>query len=95
MAITRKAEIVELMAEITGGTKVSEQTSLDALIEVIHNTLEDKEEFTLPTVGKFKVADRAARVGHNPQNPEEKIDIPAHQAPTFTLFPKFRRMYRD
>ena len=41
------------------------------------------EEVVLTGFGAFSVKQRAARTGVNPQNPSEKIQIPAVKVPKF------------
>jgi len=42
------------------------------------------EAVTIPGFGKFSARDRAARTGVNPQNPSQKVHIPAAQVPKFS-----------
>jgi len=78
-----KAEIVSAIAEKAGLTKKSAQDSLEALLEVITSELVKGESVTLTGFGTFKISARAARTGVNPQNPSQKIQIPAMNLPTF------------
>ena len=78
-----KAEIVSAIASQAGLTKKSAQDSLEALLEVITSELSKGESVTLTGFGTFKISARAARTGVNPQNPLQKIEIPAMNLPTF------------
>lgn len=78
-----KADIVAAMADAAGITKKAAQDALEALLDVITAQLKKGESVTLTGFGTFKVSERAARTGVNPQNPAEKINIPAMNLPTF------------
>lgn len=77
-----KAELVAEVAAKTGETKKAAETSVDAVISVIRETLKKGEKIQLVGFGSFEVRKRAARKGRNPQTKEE-IKIPASKAPVF------------
>ena len=77
-----KSELVAALAEKTGATKKSVETSLNALVEVITDELKNDGKIQLVGFGTFEVRKRAARKGRNPQTKEE-IKIPASKAPVF------------
>ena len=77
-----KGELVSAIAEVGQMTKKDAVAGLDALIEVISETLEKGEDIVLTGFGTFKVKERAARKGRNPQTGEE-IDIPASKTVAF------------
>lgn len=77
-----KKELVSAMAEKTEQTKVKTAEMLDALIEVISETLSNGEEVAIAGLGKFEVRERAARNGRNPQT-GEAITIAASKVPAF------------
>ena len=78
-----KAEIVSAIAEKAELTKKSAQDALEAMLEVITSELAKGESVTLTGFGTFKISARKARTGVNPQNPSQKIEIPAMNLPTF------------
>jgi nucleoid DNA-binding protein len=78
-----KAEIVSAIAEKAEITKKSAQDALEAALEVITSQLAKGESVTLTGFGTFKISSRKARTGVNPQNPSQKINIPAMNLPTF------------
>ena len=55
---------------------------LNALIEVVSETLSNGEEVAIAGLGKFEVRERAARNGRNPQT-GEAITIAASKVPAF------------
>ena len=77
-----KKELVSAMAEKTEQTKVKTAEMLDALIEVVSETLSNGEEVAIAGLGKFEVRERAARNGRNPQT-GESITIAASKVPVF------------
>lgn len=77
-----KKELVSAMAEKTEQTKVKTAEMLDALIEVVSETLSNGEEVAIAGLGKFEVRERAARNGRNPQT-GEAITIAASKIPAF------------
>lgn len=78
-----KADIVTAMADKAGITKKAAQEALETLLDVITAELKKGESVTLTGFGTFKVSERAARTGVNPQKPSEKINIPAMNLPSF------------
>lgn len=79
-----KGDLVSAMAEVTGMTKKDTTAAVDAFIEVVSETLEKGEDVALVGFGTFKVKERAARKGRNPQTGEE-IDIPASNVVSFKV----------
>lgn len=56
--------------------------AVNAVLDVIAETLKKGEDVVIPGFGSFKVVERAARKGLNPHT-KEVIDIPARKAVTF------------
>lgn len=77
-----KLELISAIAESTGKTKKDSEAFVNAFVNVITETLANDEEVNLHGLGKFTVSERAARIGHNPQNGEE-IKIPEMRVPKF------------
>lgn len=77
-----KSELVNAMAEKTGCTKKSSEESLNAILEVIKESLVKGEKVQLVGFGSFETKTRAARKGKNPQTGAE-MKIPACKAPSF------------
>ena len=77
-----KSELIAAMAAKTGETKKNAEASLNALIEVVTESLVKGDKVQLVGFGSFEVRKRAARKGRNPQTKEE-IKIPASKAPVF------------
>lgn len=79
----KKKELVEKISAKTEIKKSSVEEVMDAFEEVVTQTLASGGEVTLTGFGAFKVSHRKARTGVNPQNPSQKIQIPAVNVPKF------------
>jgi len=77
-----KKEIISHTAEKVGITNKVSGGVLDALVELIIKVLKEENEIRISQLGTFKVVERKARVGINPQT-KAKIIIPARKVPTF------------
>lgn len=77
-----KGDIVNAIAASAGITKKAAGDALDAVLSSISGELSKGGSVTLTGFGTFKVSDRAARTGVNPQT-GAKIQIPARKVPTF------------
>ena len=78
-----KTELVKIVAEKSSLTQSDVNKAFDAILETITESLKSKEEVNLPGFGKFKVSQRAARTGRNPQTGAE-INIAAATVPSFS-----------
>ena len=77
-----KSELVAHIATSAGLTKAQATAALQAVETGVIDTLANGGEVTLIGFGTFKVTDRAARTGRNPQTGAE-IQIAASKNPTF------------
>lgn len=77
-----KGQLVEKIAENADITKASAGRALDSLISAVIAELANGGDVALVGFGTFKVSDRAARKGRNPQTGAE-IQISASKAPGF------------
>jgi DNA-binding protein HU-beta len=78
-----KAELIEQLSTKVQLTKKQVEDLLDAFTEQVMGTLKTGGEVTLTGFGTFLAKERAARMGVNPQNPTEKMQIPAVTVPKF------------
>jgi nucleoid DNA-binding protein len=78
-----KGQLAAAVAETTGCTKKMAGDALDAVLAAITKELAAEGQVTITGFGTFRVSHRAARTGVNPQNPSQKIQIPATKVPTF------------
>ena len=78
-----KAELVEIMAEDAGISKVAAAAALDSFVGNVTKALKKKEgKVTLVGFGTFQKVRRKARVGRNPQT-GETMNIPAKKVVKF------------
>jgi len=77
-----KSDFITKIAEKAHLSKKDTNKAIDAMIEVVTETLAKGEKIQLVGFGTFEVRKRAARVGRNPQTGEE-ITIPASNVPAF------------
>lgn len=70
------------MAESADISKADAAKALDAFISTISDVLKSGEQVAIAGFGTYKVSERAARKGRNPQTGAE-IDIPAAKVPSF------------
>ena len=77
-----KTELIAAVAEKTELTKKDSGKALDALTEIITETLASGDKVQLVGFGTFEVRERAARTGVNPQT-KKKIKIAATKVPAF------------
>ena len=77
-----KGDLVNKVAKVVS-TKKEAQAAVDCVFSSITRALKKGDTLTVVGFGTFKVAQRKARKGRNPQTGEE-IDIKASKAPKFT-----------
>ncbi len=78
-----KSELVSSIAETAGLTKADAAKALDATVAAITGAMSNGDSVAIIGFGTFKVGDRAARTGRNPQTGAE-MQIPAAKVPKFT-----------
>jgi len=78
-----KAEMVDGIAKSAGITKKAAAAALEAVTHQITAGLKKGQNVVITGFGTFRVSHRAARAGVNPQNPSQKIKIPAMKVPVF------------
>ncbi len=65
-----KADIINEVHEVLGGTKADAERTVEAFMNSIVSALKKGDEVALPGIGKFVVKRRAARQGRNPATGE-------------------------
>jgi len=78
-----KAELIETISEKVGVSKKETEDVIDTMLDTIIAKLKEGQEVTLTGFGAFSARTRKGRVGVNPRNPSEKIDIPSVTVPKF------------
>ena len=77
-----KADIVAEIAEKTGLEKVDVQTTVEAFMTEVKDSLEGGENVYLRGFGSFIIKERAKKTGRNISK-NTTIIIPAHNIPSF------------
>ena len=77
-----KADIVAEIAEKTGLEKVDVQTTVEAFMKEVKESLEGGENVYLRGFGSFIIKERAKKTGRNISK-NTTIIIPAHNIPSF------------
>jgi DNA-binding protein HU-beta len=77
-----KAELITYVAKETKASQKTVDAVLKSVVDAIHQTLKKGGEIRIGSLGTFKVLQRKARTGINPQT-KAKMKIPAKKAPAF------------
>lgn len=77
-----KAAIVEIIHEQMGGTKVSAEQTVEAILTAMVKALKSGDEVSIAGLGIFSVKPRAARTARNPKT-GEAIQVAATKVPKF------------
>lgn len=77
-----KNDLINVVAEKTGLTKVKAGEVIEAFVGAVHKSLKKGDSVTLVGFGTFSVSKRAARNGVNPQT-KERIKIKARKVAKF------------
>ncbi|WP_038039132.1 HU family DNA-binding protein [Thermorudis peleae] len=78
----RKSDLIRVVAEKTGLRQTQVTPVVNALFQTIQDALARGEQVSIAGFGTFRVSERSAREGRNPQT-GSKITIPARKSPSF------------
>ena len=78
----RKQDLVRAVAREARLTESQANTAVGAVFESIQQALAGGDEVTISGFGSFRVVERAAREGRNPQT-GSAMQIPARKSPAF------------
>ena len=78
-----KAELAVRLSEKTDLPKKRCEEIVETLTGIIIDELKQGGEVTIAGFGAFSARTRASRMGVNPQNPKERIQIPEVRVPKF------------
>jgi DNA-binding protein HU-beta len=85
-----KSELIEQVADKAEIKRSEAEAAVNALTEVVKETLQRGGDVAITGFGKFSVAERGARQGVNPQT-GERIQIAASKAPKFSAGADFKK----
>ncbi len=86
----RKQDLVAAVAQETGMAESKVNQTVTAIFAAIENALAGGDEVSISGFGTFRVTERPARDGRNPQT-GETIKIAAKKSPTFKAGAGLRR----
>lgn len=78
-----KQELIDALAAKLSIGKIEAEKTMHGFVEVITDALKNGQEVNISGFGAFMVSNRSARMGVNPQHPEQKIQIAATRVPKF------------
>jgi DNA-binding protein HU-beta len=86
----RKQDLVKSISEQVGQSEAQTSAIVSAVFDTIEQSLAKGEDVAISGFGSFKVVDRPAREGRNPQT-GEPMTIAARKSPTFTPGTQLKR----
>jgi len=78
-----KAELAQVIADKVGVSKKEAEEMVASFVNTVTSTLQNGGVVSIAGFGAFSAKMRAGRVGVNPQNPSQKIQIPPVTVPKF------------
>ena len=79
-----KSEFIDQVADKAKLSKKDAAAAVDAFLGTVEEALKNGDSVSFTGFGKFSTAHRAARMGVNPRNPGQKVQIPAATVPKFS-----------
>jgi DNA-binding protein HU-beta len=89
-----KSELIEQVADRAEIKRSEAEAAVNALTDVVKETLQRGGDVAITGFGKFSVAERGARQGVNPQT-GERIQIAASKAPKFSAGADFKKALKN
>lgn len=78
-----KAALIDSIVQQTGATKKLVEEIIDSMLATITTQIKSGDTVNLTGFGKFSARMRTARLGVDPLNPTQKIQMPAVLVPKF------------
>jgi DNA-binding protein HU-beta len=78
-----KQELIDALVAKLTVSKQEAENILHGFVDVVTEALKNGQEVNISGFGSFVVVARSARMGVNPQKPDEKIQIAATKVPKF------------
>lgn len=92
--LMRKQDLARAVAAEANLTEAQATAALNAVFNAIQSALSDGDEVTISGFGSFRVVERAAREGRNPQT-GATMQIAARKSPTFRPGTQLKRAVGD
>jgi DNA-binding protein HU-beta len=90
----RKQDLVKSVAGKVNQSESQTTQLVNAVFDTIEEALARGEDVTISGFGSFRVVDRPAREGRNPQT-GEPIQIAARKSPTFSPGSELKRLVNE
>lgn len=85
-----KSDLIEQLAARMSVTYTEAEKMLNSFIGLIYETLRAGGKVNISGFGQFSVSHREPRMGVNPRNPAERIQIPELNTPKFKAGEAFK-----
>jgi nucleoid DNA-binding protein len=85
-----KSDLIEQLAAKLSVTYTDAERMLNTFINLVYETLKNGDKVNISGFGQFSVSHRAPRIGVNPRNPTQKIQIPELNTPKFRAGEAFK-----
>jgi len=85
-----KSDLIEQLAAKLSVTYSEAERMLNTFINLVYETLKGGDKVNISGFGQFSVSHRAPRIGVNPRNPTQKIQIPELNTPKFRAGEAFK-----
>jgi nucleoid DNA-binding protein len=85
-----KSDLIEQLAARLSVTYTEAERMLNTFINLIYETLRNGGKVNISGFGQFSVSHRHPRIGVNPRNPSQKIQIPELNTPKFRAGEAFK-----
>jgi len=85
-----KSDLIEQLAAKLAITYSDAERMLNTLINLVYETLRGGGKVNISGFGQFSVSHRHPRIGVNPRNPSQKIQIPELNTPKFRAGEAFK-----
>jgi nucleoid DNA-binding protein len=85
-----KSDLIEQLAAKLSITYTEAERMLNTFINLVYETLRSGGKVNISGFGQFSVSHRHPRIGVNPRNPSQKIQIPELNTPKFRAGEAFK-----
>jgi len=85
-----KSDLIEQLAAKLSVTYSEAERMLNTFINIVYETLRTGGKVNVSGFGQFSVSHREPRMGVNPRNPSQKIQIPELNTPKFRAGEAFK-----
>lgn len=85
-----KSDLIEQLAARMSVTYTEAEKMLNSFIGLVYETLRAGGKVNISGFGQFSVSHRESRMGVNPRNPAERIQIPELNTPKFKAGEAFK-----